>query len=240
MMISSRESTFRIWAAILLVLSIGAGRALGQSSAKLAGVVLDTNGTVIVNASVNLYSKYGTLQTTTDRDGEFRFVDLLPGTYRLEVKHDHFATNVVQAIHIKAEEVSLPALTVTMELAVMGKCGDLSTVSYGKREPGGAQLVGVMQPTPPKPEPNVSWPETPFSKATVEVFKVGGNQVVASTQPDDHGKFRLSGLALGDYTLKVSYTGYVDGHSVKFQITKRDVTEVTVPMIQPGEVNVCM
>ena len=227
-------------AAISLLLSIGAGPASGQHGTSLAGVVLDTNGAVIVNASVNLQSKYGTLQTTTGRNGEFRFVDLLPGTYRLEVKHDHFATNVVQPIHVKPEEVSLPSLTVTMELAVMGKCGDLSTVSYEEREPEAAELVGVVQPMPPKADPNVSWPETPFSKATVEVFRVGSDRVVASTHPDDHGRFRFSGLALGSYTLKASYAGYFDEHSVKFQITKEDVTQVTASMIPRGQPDVCM
>ena len=227
-------------AAISLLLSIGAGPASGQHGTSLAGVVLDTNGAVIVNASVNLQSKYGTLQTTTGRNGEFRFVDLLPGTYRLEVKHDHFATNVVQPIHVKPEEVSLPSLTVTMELAVMGKCGDLSTVSYEEREPEAAELVGVVQPMPLKADPNVSWPETPFSKATVEVFRVGSDRVVASTHLDDHGRFRFSGLALGSYTLKASYAGYFDEHSVKFQITKEDVTQVTASMIPRGQPDVCM
>lgn len=233
---------FRILAAISLVLSIGSGPALGQHGTKLTGVVLDTNGAVIVSASVNLHSKYGTLQTTTNRDGEFRFVDLLPGVYRLEVKHGGFATNVVEPIRIRAAEPAPPLLTIKMEMevVVMGKCGDFSTVSYEERKPGGAQLAGLMQPAPPKPEPNASWPEIPFSKATVEVFKVGSNQVVASTHPDEHGKFRFSGLAPGDYTLKMSYAGYFDEHSVKFAITKKDVTEVTVPMVPQGRANVCM
>jgi carboxypeptidase family protein len=234
-----RRSVLWVFAGILLVLSIAAGPALGQSGTKLTGVVLDPNGGVVADASATLHSKYGTSQRTTDWMGQFQFIDLLPGTYRLDVEHNGFATNVVQPIHIKSGEPSPHFLTIRMEVAVMGKCGDLSTVSYEEREPEAAQLVGVMQPTPPKAEPNVSWPETPFSKATVEIFKVGGDQVVASTHPDDHGKFRFSSLAVGDYTLKVTYVGYNDEHSVKFQITKEDVTEVMISMLPKGEVTVC-
>jgi hypothetical protein len=240
MMLFSRESTSPVPAAILLVLlCVSVVPAFGQSGARFTGVVVDTDGAVIVDASVNLHSKYGTLQTTTDWMGQFQFINLLPGTYRLEIKRNGFASNVIQPIHIKAGEPSPPSLTITMEVAVMGRCGDLSTVSYEEREPDTAQLVGVMQPMPPKAEPNVSWPETPFSKAAAEVFKVGSDQVVASTHPDDHGKFRFNGLALGDYTLRMSYVGYKDERSVKFQITKEDVTEVTIPMIPQGEVNLC-
>jgi hypothetical protein len=242
MMPFSRGLMFRITATILLILFICVGPSLGQSGANLTGVVLDANGNLIVDASVNLHSKYGTLQTVTDRDGRFRFADLVPGIYTLEVKHSGFATNVVEPIRISAAEPAPPMLTLRMEMqaVAMGNCGDFSTVSYEKRKPGGAQLVGVIRPMPPRAEPDASWPETPFSKATVEVYKVGSNRVVASTNPDERGKFRLSGLAIGNYTLKVSYAGYFGGHSKKFQITKGYVTEVTVPMLPRGEANACM
>jgi Carboxypeptidase regulatory-like domain len=230
---------FGVSAAILLALCIGLDPLMGQSGTKLTGVVLNGEGAVIADASVTLRSKYGTLQTTTDWMGRFQFIDLQPGTYRIEVRHNAFATDIVQPIHIKLGEISPPSLEIKMEVAVMGKCGDRSTVSYEERSPDAAQLVGAMQPMPPKAEPNVSWPETPFSKATVELFKVGSDRVVASMHPDGHGKFRFSGLALGNYTLKVSYAGYYDEHSVKFQITEEDVTEVVIPMAPRGEVTIC-
>jgi hypothetical protein len=135
----------------------------------------------------------------------------------------------------------MPPLSVTMEVEVMGRCGDLSSVSYDERGPARVSLVGTLLPMPPRPEPNVDWhwPLVPYSQATIEVLKDGSDQAVMSTHPDAHGKFEFTGLAIGKYVLRAKYQGYYDEQSVKFQITREDVTEVTMRMMPQGEVTVC-
>jgi Carboxypeptidase regulatory-like domain len=225
----SRSKTRLLVSSLVVALTLGASQsASAQSGAKLTGVVLDLNGAVIVGTSVSLYSRHETLQTTSDSKGEFQFANLLPGTYRLEAKRIGFERMVIQPIHIKEEGPASPSITLKMEVAVYGDCGDSSSVSYEERESGTAQLAGAMQPVPPKPEPNVDWPWTPFSSATVEILRASSNQVVASVHPDDYGRFQFSGLEMGEYSLRVSYGGYHEVRSENFQINAEDVTKVTV------------
>ena len=79
-----------------------------------------------------------------------------------------------------------------------------------------------------------------ISDATVDVLKIGSDEVVASKHPDIHGKFAFTGLPPGEYTLRAKYKGYYDRRSVKFQVTAEDVTQVTMQMIPQGEVILCM
>jgi uncharacterized surface anchored protein len=212
-----------------------------QSDATLEGAITDSNGTAIGDASVSLYSaNHGTMQTTSDSRGRFEFTHVSPGTYKVEAKRTAFQTTTAQPIHIKAGDPSPHSITIKMELAVMGNCGSLSSVSYEERESDAIQLAGEMHPMPPKPEPNVDWPGTPFSDATVEILKADSDQVVASMHPDVHGKFQFKGLAIGQYLVRVAYAGYHDSTSVRLEINSEDVTKVMISMVPLGGEIVCM
>lgn len=221
-----------------------------QSGATLAGVLVDKSGAVIAGASVYLYSNNRTTQVVSDETGQFEFSNLSPGTYRLEVKKSGFETATIQPLHIAAAEAQVPPLTITMDIGVTGSCSESSSVSYEERTHGGAPLVGRIQPKPPAPEPVMTWPSAPkppatwpyvpFSRATVELLSAGTNHVVASTHPDVHGRFKFTGIAVGEYVLRAKYKGYYDALSVKFEINRQDVTDVAMPMVAPGETAVCM
>lgn len=232
-------SRFRTFAFIASLALLASRLGQAQSGGTLKGVVLDRGGAVIVDAGVSLYSKYGTLHMNSDRMGQFEFVDLSPGTYKLEVKSHGFQTATIQPIHIKREDATLPPLTVIMEVAVMGGCGELSSVSYEERKPDSAPLVGVIEPMPPTPEPNVAWPYIPFSEAIIEVLKAENDLVVVSTHPDDRGKFEFARLAVGEYRIRAKCKGYFDESSVKFEITREDVTKVTIQLIPQDNSIVC-
>jgi uncharacterized surface anchored protein len=237
-----RWSTRYVSSVLMMVVALAAptlGHA--RSGATLDGAITDINGAAIVGASVSLYSAHHeTRQTTSDSQGRFEFTQVSPGTYKVEAKRTAFQTTTAQPVHIKVGDPSPHSITMKMEVAVMGNCGSLSSVSYEERESGAVPLVGEMHPLPPKPEPNVDWPGTPFSDATVEILRADSDQVVASMHPDVHGRFQYKGLAIGQYLVRVAYAGYHDSTSVRFEINSEDVTKVVISVVPLGGDIVCM
>jgi len=211
-----------------------------QSTAALSGVVVDTLGVAIADASISLSSETMSLETKSDSRGRFEFRNLSPGSYKLEAQYPGFEKTALQLMLVADDRVP-PTLTITINDGMLGgQCGLASSVSYNKRNRGDPPLIGTVQPIPPKPEPNVDLPEVRFPDAVIEVYRIGSKDVVASKHPDLHGKFEFSGLALGEYFLKVSYTGYFDAFSVKFQVTREGVADVTIPIESKGETTVCL
>ena len=86
--------------ALLVVMSIGSTRLAAQtsSSGDIAGVVTDQSGAVVPDAKVVLkdVAKGNTQDTTTSKDGGYRFYLLTPGTYTLSVTATGFNTETRQ------------------------------------------------------------------------------------------------------------------------------------------------
>jgi len=88
-------STFarRIVCAFLLVV-LGAGIVVGQiATSSLRGAITDPKGSSVPGAEVTLTSteRGVTLTTKTDRDGQYQFLEVRPGTYTLEVSAAGFS-----------------------------------------------------------------------------------------------------------------------------------------------------
>ncbi|MGB4784348.1 MAG: carboxypeptidase-like regulatory domain-containing protein, partial [Candidatus Acidiferrum sp.] len=66
---------------------------------KITGVVLDPSGAAIAGAEVILVTDKGALvgRTTTDNEGSFRFEEIAPGAYKLEVRATGFRETQVEA-----------------------------------------------------------------------------------------------------------------------------------------------
>src|SRR5215471_11348695 len=68
----------------------------------LGGVVADSTGAVIQGAKVTLNGPIGTITTTSDNQGNFMFVRLVPGSYAIKVEKEGF-----KAAETKGVEVSI-------------------------------------------------------------------------------------------------------------------------------------
>ena len=180
------------------------------------------------------------LQTKSDSMGRFAFEDLKPGTYKLEARQPGFQEKTIEQLEVKRGDTKTVSLTLIV--APTSGCVLNSPVSYGPKAPGGASIIGTIQPKSTKPEPNVDSPSAipPYSEATIDVVKPDSGQVVASTHPDAHGRFQFIGLSPGEYVLRAKFAGYSDAQSVKFQILREDVVEIKMPMTPNDEVTVCM
>ena len=86
--------------ALLVVMSIGSIRSAAQtsSSGDIAGVVTDQSGAVVPDAKVVLkdVAKGNAQDTTTSKDGAYRFYLLTPGTYTVSVTATGFNTETRQ------------------------------------------------------------------------------------------------------------------------------------------------
>lgn len=89
---------------LLFVLVIAAPLAAQTTTGSLQGKVADTSGAVLPGAIVELSSQAqigGTNTATTDRNGEFRFQRLSPGTYSMKVSLDGFKTIIRDALRVE-------------------------------------------------------------------------------------------------------------------------------------------
>src|ERR1700687_4159364 len=66
------------------------------SSGTIHGTIKDESGAVLPGVSATLTSpalQVGQLSEVTDASGDYRFVDLPPGTYRLKVERNRFSSS---------------------------------------------------------------------------------------------------------------------------------------------------
>jgi hypothetical protein len=102
--IEFRVKCLLIFAAIILAIGFS-GPAVGQSTyGIILGTVTDASGSVIPSAEVQARNQDTdvTLTTHTDNSGDYRFVNMDPGSYAITVSAQSFAP-------VKNEGVVLPA-----------------------------------------------------------------------------------------------------------------------------------
>src|SRR5262245_11797570 len=84
---------------VLAVLLYGALPVFAQvQGGSITGTVKDEQGGVLPGASVTAQAVDATLTFTTDADGQFRFLNIAPGTYKLSVGLSGFTTVEREAI----------------------------------------------------------------------------------------------------------------------------------------------
>ncbi len=113
----NRLST-RSWAALVLVLVLLLPSAAASQSfyGSLVSVVKDDQGGVIPGATILLVNTATSERPegVSGEDGEYRFLNLVPGTYRLEVELAGFQRSVREAIEVNVQ--SAPRIEVNLQL----------------------------------------------------------------------------------------------------------------------------
>jgi hypothetical protein len=102
-------------AVALAVLVMGAEPVRAQSRGTLAGVVADRSGGMLAGATVELAGDGPVLTFTTGQDGQFRFVHLPPGAYRLTASKPGFQPASRTDLTIGVNEVLSVSLTLDIE-----------------------------------------------------------------------------------------------------------------------------
>ena len=117
----------------------------GSTSSTIAGIIVDSQGAVILNASVTLTKAQGEPEqkTTTDADGKFRFQSLEAGLYNIKVEANGFASQEITNLLVQSGGEQGPNANVEVQMNVT-----VETEAVG----------GVM----------VSMPENPLVKAAFE------------------------------------------------------------------------
>src|SRR4030095_6839818 len=103
--------------AFLVLLSVSVF-AQSQTSGRIAGIVRDPNGAVIVSAEVTVSSSATAEErkVTTDDQGNYSVPLLPPGTYRVKVAANGFNPAVFDSVQVVITET----MTVNADLAVTG------------------------------------------------------------------------------------------------------------------------
>lgn len=82
----------------------------GQFSSNMQGVVQDSSGAVVPKATVTLTNSatQGTRSTTTDPDGNYRFVSLAPGSYTLTVEATGYSRSESSVTLLTEQNINVP------------------------------------------------------------------------------------------------------------------------------------
>ncbi len=114
----STKATPLFWAGYLIAICTSSAFAQSQTTGRLAGIVKDQNGAVIVGAEVTVTSLATAEErkVTTDTEGNYTVPLLPPATYRVRVTASGFNSALFDSVQIVITETT----TVNSELTVAG------------------------------------------------------------------------------------------------------------------------
>lgn len=120
-------------AAFVCLLLMPAAELWAQFNGNISGSVQDSSGSAVVNATVNLINtaNSGTFTTKTDAAGDFRFVSLAPGNYKLTVSATGFTTTTASLVLLTEQTLNVPVQlsvgSVTEKVQVTAEVPTLNT-----------------------------------------------------------------------------------------------------------------
>jgi len=114
---STTHRAAALWLTVLALLSVFVVGAMGQSTGgRVIGKVSDPTGAVLAGVKVDLVNQATGVSRTADTntDGDYVFLQVPVGTYRLEFDHAGFKTNVKHDVNVDLNQVV--TLNMTMQV----------------------------------------------------------------------------------------------------------------------------
>ena len=211
--------------AFFLTLFFAVTVGLNQSGASVSGVITDVANQPIPGADMSLYSVDRILQTKSDKNGVFRFINVPIGTYQLESASPGFKLRKMWPIEVT--NTNAPLVSLTMEVAD-AECAGMDRIAYASVT-AGKSLKGIV----------IFDSKVPIPNAEVQLVRASETLVLISLRTNDKGEFLFDDLEPGRYILKVSHPGFLDAHTEVFWIARENSTEVAVEMLRQGFIRVC-
>src|SRR5215469_13097592 len=121
---STRVGLFSSFAFVLFSVAL----CHAQFTSNVQGVVQDSSGAVVTKATVTLtnVATQGTHSTTTDESGNFRFVSLAPGAYKLTVDASGYSKSESDVTLLTEQNLNIP---VTLKVGTVTEAVTVTTSS---------------------------------------------------------------------------------------------------------------
>jgi hypothetical protein len=220
------KRSFVVAFALLVVMSIGSTRLAAQtsSSGDIAGVVTDQSGALVPDAKVVLkdLAKGNAQDTTTSKDGAYRFYLLTPGTYTVSVTATGFNTETRQV------EVTLGQITSLNFQMSVGSSTTTVTVTEAapllQTENGNmaTTLNNLQIQNVPNPGNDLSY-IAQTAPGVVMNTQAGYGNFSANGLPGNSNLFTINGMDDNDPFLNLNNSG-----STNLLLGQNEVQEATV------------
>ena len=192
-------------AAVLVLITASSALAQQLGAGSISGSVADEQGGVLPGVTVTLTGSDRTLTTTTDTAGKFRFLNLGPGSYKISIALQRFATAVLENVEVRVGATTeLP--TVSMKVATVEEAVTVSADSpiVDTKKTGTATnfTSNVLQKIPTTRDPFALMRSVPG--VLVDRVNIGGNETgqqsnfqAKGTRPQD-ATWTLDGVEVTD------------------------------------------
>ena len=137
------------FALALLVISTGAAMAQFETVGAIEGVIKDADGAALPGVTVEAKGKLGTLSTTTDETGKYRFPRVPPGDYVVSATLEGFKTAQSQSVNVQVGRTS--AITLNLEVGaieetieVLAEAAQLDFTQSGRAVTVNSEMMNVI------------------------------------------------------------------------------------------------
>ena len=220
----------------LLLLLAGSPAGAQVQNGNIAGVVKDQQGGVLPGATATLSGVDVTRTFVTDASGEFRFLELAPGSYRLLLNLPGFQT--VGRDNLIVEVGKNVDLALTLRIAPVAETVTVVTASpiVDRRQTGTATNITQDELTriPTSRDPFALMRSVPG--VLVDRVNIGGNETgqqsnftMKGTRPQD-AVWTLDGVIVTDMTLagaSPTYFNFDNFQEIQVSTSGQDITQPT-------------
>ncbi|MGA2154447.1 MAG: carboxypeptidase-like regulatory domain-containing protein [Bryobacteraceae bacterium] len=189
--------------------------AQGQEVGSLAGTVVDPLRAVVPGAHLTLRGTAGEVaQTSSGKNGDFRFSNLAPGVYSVEAISPGLLTKTVAKIKVATGTERV--VEIAMAVAAPPICDAGPRFSFDPIESNSAEIAGAVEVAGFRFAGNV----------LITAARRNNRGLVASTRTDKDGRFKLPIQGAGKYAVTAHEDGYADFIVEEVEVTKGHRTTI--------------